>query len=40
MYFIRFKNGKISEYRQYTEPHHIAHQLGMPMPDDPPVTRS
>jgi len=40
MYFIRFKDGKISEYKQYTEPHNIAHQLGMPVPDDPPVNRS
>ncbi len=33
LYFIRFKNGKISEYRQYSEPHNLAHQLGAKMPE-------
>ncbi len=39
IYFISFKDGKVSEYRHYSEPHHMAQQLGVKMPDDPPVTR-
>jgi len=34
VYFIRFKDRKISEYRHYSEPHHMAQQLGVKLPDD------
>ena len=34
VYFVRFRDGKVSEYRHYSEPHHMAQQLGVRLPDD------